>query len=152
MATTEKTESCKYVIKQIAVFSENKPGRLTAIAKGLKEADVNIYAFSIAESNGFGVVRLIVDKSSATLKKLTADGFLVINSNVIGIKMEDRPGGLYETALILGDAGINIDYAYAYSGKNGAILIIRVNDDNLDTAVKSLLKGGKELVRAEECM
>ncbi|MBR6011873.1 MAG: ACT domain-containing protein [Methanomicrobium sp.] len=146
---TENSESCRYVIKQISVFSENKPGRLSAIAKGLEDANVNIYAFSIAESKGFGVVRLIVDKSSAALKNLADIGFMVSYTDVIGIKMEDRPGGLYETASILGDADINIEYAYAYSGKNGAVLIIRVDD--VTTAVKRLLAAGKELIRAEEC-
>ena len=147
---TENSVSCKYVIRQISVFSENKPGRLSAIAKGLEEAGVNIYAFSIAESKGFGVVRLIVDKSTAALKKLADIGFMVSYTDVIGIKMEDRPGGLYETASILGDGGINIEYAYAYSGKNGAVLVIRVDD--VATAVKKLLAAGKELIRAEECL
>ncbi len=147
---TFKSDTCKYIIKQISVFSENKPGRLSAIAKGLEDGGVNIYAFSIAESKGFGVVRLIVDKSSAALKKLADIGFMVSYTDVIGIKMVDRPGGLYETASILGNANINIEYAYAYSGKGGAVLIIRVDD--IETAVKKLVESGRELIKAEECL
>jgi len=53
----------KFVIKQISVFSENKPGRLAAIARALQDEKINILAFSIAEANGFGVVRALVDES-----------------------------------------------------------------------------------------
>ena len=47
----------KYVIKQISIFSENRPGRLASVAHALGEENINILAFSIAEANGFGVIR-----------------------------------------------------------------------------------------------
>ena len=65
----------KYVIKQISVFSENRPGRLAAIAHALGEENVNILAFSIAEANGFGVVRALVDQPEKAYRKLSAIGF-----------------------------------------------------------------------------
>ena len=60
--------------------------------------------------------------------------------------MRDEPGGLSEIASILGDAGINIEYAYAYSGKGGAILIVRV--DQVEGAVRQILDRGGELLKA----
>ena len=105
-----------YVIRQISVFSENRPGRLAAMAKALEEEKVNILAFSIAEAGEFGVVRALVDQPEKAYKKLSSLGFVVSFTEVIGVRMRDEPGGLYEVARILGEAKINIEYSYAYSG------------------------------------
>ncbi|MCG7854258.1 MAG: ACT domain-containing protein, partial [Methanoregulaceae archaeon] len=115
-------EQKKYVIRQISVFSENKPGRLAAIAKALQEEGINILAFSIAEADGFGVVRALVDKPQKAYEKLSGIGFNVAFTDVIAVQMKDVPGGLYEIARILGEGKINIEYSYAYSGKDAAVL------------------------------
>ena len=136
----------KYLIKQISVFSENRPGRLAAIAHALGEDNVNILAFSIAESDGFGVVRALVDQPEKAYKKLSSGGFNVAFTDVIAVKMKDEPGGLYRIAQSLGDAGINIEYAYAYSGKKLAVLILRL--DNATDAIGIIQKSGGELLES----
>ena len=134
----------KFVIKQISVFSENRPGRLAAIAQALGEININILAFSIAEANGFGVVRALVDHPQKAHDKLQWLGFNIAFTDVIAVKMKDTPGGLFEVAKILGDAGINIEYSYAYSGKGGAVLILRV--DQVDDAIKKIQASGATLL------
>jgi len=134
----------KYKIKQISVFSENKPGRLASLAQALEEEKINIFAFSIAEANGFGVVRALVDHPARAHAKLTEIGFMVSFTDVIGVKMRDEPGGLYEIAKIIGDAGINIEYSYAYSGKQAAVLVLRV--DNPRYAIEQILARGGTLI------
>ncbi len=136
----------KFVIKQISVFSENKPGRLAAIARALQEEKINIMAFSIAEADGFGVVRALVDKPKKAHEKLGELGFNVAFTDVIAVQMKDEPGGLYETARILGEGHINIEYAYAYSGKEAAVLILRV--DNVEAAIAAIKKGGGTLIES----
>jgi len=139
-------ESPNYVIKQISVFSENKPGRLAAIAKALQVEKINILAFSIAEADGFGVVRALVDNPEKAFEKLSTLGFNVAFTDVIAVKMKDEPGGLYDIARILGDWMINIEYCYAYSGKDAAVLILRV--DNVDAAITAIRKGGGTLLES----
>lgn len=138
----------KYIIKQISIFSENKPGRLAAIARALEEAGINILAFSIAEANGFGVVRALVNKPDAAYETLTKLGFMVSFTDVIAVAMRDEPGGLFDIASILGDAGINIEYSYAYSGKEGAVLILRV--DRVEEGITKVLDAGGKLLEAEQ--
>ena len=135
-----------YIIKQISIFSENRPGRLAAVAGALRDAGINIFAFSIAEANGFGVVRALVNRPEDAHRTLTGLGFRVSFTDVIGVKMRDEPGGLSEVASVLGDAGINIEYAYAYSGKDAAVLILRV--DKVEDAVRQILDPGGELLKA----
>lgn len=139
-------ETGRFLIKQISVFSENRPGRLAAIAKALEEENINILAFSIAEADGFGVVRTLVDKPKKAYEKLTGLGFNVAFTDVIAVKMRDTPGGLYEIAKMLGDGQINIEYSYAYSGKEGAVLILRV--DNADQAVRLISSRGATLLES----
>jgi hypothetical protein len=136
-----------YIIRQISVFSENKPGRLASIAKAFQEEKINILAFSIAEADGFGVVRALVNYPDKAFKKLTSLGYNVAFTDVIAVKMKDEPGGLFEIAEILGEAGINMEYAYAYSGKEAAVLIIRV--DHVDEAVTRILSKGGTLLEAK---
>jgi hypothetical protein len=134
----------KFVIKQISVFSENRPGRLASIAQALREENINILAFSIAEANGFGVVRALVDHPEKAYEKLSSLGFNVAFTDVIAVRMKDKPGGLFEIAKVLGDAGINIDYSYAYSGKEAAVLILRV--DKVEDAIEKIQKSGATLL------
>ena len=134
----------KFVIKQISIFSENRPGRLASIAHALGEEKINILAFSIAEANGFGVVRALVDHPEKAFEKLSSLGFNVAFTDVIAVQMKDKPGGLYEIAKVLGDSGVNIEYSYAYSGKDAAVLILRV--DQVDDAIDKILKSGATLI------
>ena len=138
----------QYTIKQISVFSENKPGRLAAIAGALQDEGINILAFSIAEANGFGVVRALVDLPEAAFAKLNAMGFMVSFTDVIAVKMRDVPGGLFEMASVLSEADINIEYSYAYSGREAAVLILRV--DRVDAAVTQILAHGGTLLSVAE--
>jgi hypothetical protein len=137
-----------YTIKQISIFAENKPGRLAAIAEVLESDNINILAFSIAEASGFGVVRALVNHPDKAHKKLTELGYVVSTTDVIGVKMRDQPGGLREIAKMLGDAGINIEYAYAYSGRPAAVLILRV--DQVDDAIRTILANGGKLLEEKE--
>jgi hypothetical protein len=137
-------DESQFIIKQISVFSENRPGRLAAIAHALEEEEINILAFSIAEANGFGVVRALVDYPQKAYQKLTGLGFNVAFTDVIAVKMRDEPGGLFEIAHMLGDGAINIEYSYAYSGKDAAVLILRVDD--VKKAITTILARGGTLI------
>ena len=49
-------------VEQIAVFLENKSGRLAEITSIIAENNINIRALSVADTADFGILRLIVDK------------------------------------------------------------------------------------------
>lgn len=117
-------------LNQISIFSENKPGRLRKITKVLAEEGVNILAINIASSNGFGVIKFIVDKSDLAYQKLKQKGFTVSLNEVLAIELVDKPGGLYEAAMILSKKRINIENAYVLilESRKKAFLIVDVND------------------------
>lgn len=126
-------------VKQIAIFSENKPGKLQKITQVLAEGGINILAINIASSNGFGVIRFIVDKSDSAFERLKQKGFTVSINEVLAIELVDRPGGLFEVSSILAKKKINIENAYVLilGTRKKAFLIVDVND--IEKA-KNLLK------------
>lgn len=137
------------IIKQISVFAENKPGRLERITGILKSGNINIRAFTIAEAGDFGVLRMVVDRPDDAHTVLHEAGFMVSETEVLGVEMKDTPGGLYEIASVLGANNINVDYAYAFAtAAQKALLIFRV--DNIDNAIQVLSSAGVTLIAEEK--
>ena len=94
----------------------------------LKECNVNIKAFNIAESSGFGVFRAIVDDPEGSYTKLKEKNLIVRKTDIVGVIVENTPGGLFSAAKVLGDANINIEYGYALEGGREPIMFFRVDD------------------------
>jgi len=133
-----------YKIKQLSIFAENKPGRIAAVAKAMKEECINILAFSIAEGAGYGVIRVIVDAPKKAYDRLQRDGLIVKFTDVLAVEMDDKPGGLYDLTEMLSKAGVNIEYGYGYRNEPFAVLIIRVEDT--DAGIKKILTHGAKLL------
>jgi hypothetical protein len=136
------------IITQLSIFVNNEPGRLAAIAGILKDFNINLKAFNLAESSEFGILRAIVDDPDTAFENIKKKGVIVKKTDVIGIAMKDAPGSLFEAADVLGKAGINVDYAYAYSGKNFESLFVRVDD--VEKAITVLKGAGKRLIKRSE--
>ncbi|WP_297212109.1 MULTISPECIES: ACT domain-containing protein [Thermodesulfovibrio] len=117
-------------VYMISIFAENKPGRLERVTKVLSEANINILAFSITSTNGFGIIKFMVNKWEEAYKLLKEKGFTVSLNEAIGIEMKDQPGGLHEVVKILSLKGINIESASVYVAetRKKAYLIVEVED------------------------
>ena len=105
-------------VKQISVFLENKSGRLAEVTKYLGEAGVNLRAVTIADTADFGILRLVVNETDKALALLESKGFTAKVTDVIGIEVEDRPGGLSKILSIFERDSVNIEYLYASLEKN----------------------------------
>ncbi len=136
------------IIKQLSIFVNNEPGRLAYISSVLKECNVNMRAFNLAESTEFGILRTIVSNPDEAYESLKAKGIIVKKTDVIGVYLIDTPGALFAAADALGKANINIEYGYAYSYKDKAIFFIRVDDP--ERAVNVIGKEGIKLVSESE--
>lgn len=133
-------------IKQLSIFVENKEGTLVTITDALAKAEVDIRAMSIADTQDFGILRLIVsdiDKAKAALEE--NDCFVSI-TNVVGVTVSDEPGSLAKVVRILTDNKINIEYMYAFItvSKQFANVVLRVEDN--EVAEKILVENGIKLI------
>ena len=118
-------------IKQLSIFVENKPGRMSEITEILERNNIDIRALSIADTTNFGILRIIVDHPDQAQNVLKDAGFTVSLNNVIAIGVDDRPGGLARVMRYLSDAEIGVEYMYAFISKEekSAYVIIRVEDN-----------------------
>lgn len=98
---------------QLAVFIENKPGRLAAVTHLLGDAGVNIRGFSIADTEDYGILRLLVDRDTVAREALRTSGFMVHEGEVILAEVPDQPGGFAHVLDILAARRINVEYTYA---------------------------------------
>jgi hypothetical protein len=136
--------------EQISVFLENKSGRLADVASVLASADVNIRALSLADTTDFGILRLIVNDTEKAKQVLKDNGFTVGKTEVIGVEVADRPGGLAEILNVMKDNNINVEYMYAFLQKSASKAIIIFRFDELEKAIAVLQKAGIRILKGEE--
>lgn len=137
-------------VQQIAVFLENKSGRLAEITSILAENGINIRALSVADTADFGILRLIVDKVDLAEQALRSAGFTVGKTNVIAVEVPDRTGGLALVLKSIKEANLNVEYMYAFVNKTGenAVLIFRFEE--MDRAIETLLKDGFTILESQQ--
>ena len=137
------------IVKQVSVFVENTVGRLAGLTKILAENDIDLKASTIAETVDFGILRCIVEDPEKTVKILIENGFTASLSEVIGVSLEDKAGGLHHVLALLADSGIAVNYIYSTikSAEGKAIIMMKVADS--DKAVEVLKSSGVELVGVE---
>ena len=100
--------------KQLTVFIENRTGRLCEVLNVLKTNKVNILSLSLADTTEFGLLRLIVDNPEIGKEKLTEGGYSSLLSDVSVIKIPHTAGSLQELLRVIDEAGVNIEYMYAF--------------------------------------
>ncbi len=117
-------------LREISVFAENKPGKVEKITGVLAKEGINILAVSIASTNGFGIIKFIVDKTELAFTKLKENGFTVSLNEVLAIEMKDVPGQINEIARVLLRNEINMENAYVFveESRKKAYLIVQVKD------------------------
>ena len=132
------------------MFLENKSGRLAAIAKTLSDNNINIRALSVADTADFGILRLIVDDTEKATAVLKEGGFTVGKADVVAVEVADRPGGLSRVLAVLHEAGLNVEYMYAFVEKSheNAVLIFRFDDP--DMAITILKNAGIRILTSQE--
>ena len=139
-------------IKQLTVFVQNKKGTIVSVTDILAKNNINIRALSIAETEDFGILRLIVNDETAAKKVLSEQGYLIKVVDVVGVKIGDEPGKLTAALDVLDKTGINVEYLYAFMARTEkhAYVVLRVEDN--ESAEAALSDAGfKMITEADIC-
>ena len=137
-------------LKQLSVFLENKPGRLRELCALLADNGINIITLSLADTEQFGILRLIIkdyDKAKAVLEE---KGFVAKLTDVIAVEVKDEPGGLSDILKIEEQAGISVEYMYAFTIKSGENAVLLFRFDDMDKAVAALQSASLNILDSVE--
>ena len=136
-------------VKQISVFIENKKGKLAETTRFIAEHNINLKALSIADTQDYGILRIICDDTAAAQKALSDGGYITLVTDVLATAISDKPGSLATILEVLSEANVSVEYTYAFlSNKTGAYMIFRV--DNNDKATAALTAQGVAVLNQED--
>ncbi len=137
-------------VKQISIFIENKKGSLAEVTKFISDKKINLKALSIADTQDFGILRIITDNPDNARELLKNEGYTVTATSVLAVALDDAPGSMAAILSVLSDADISVEYTYAFmsnvAGK--AYMIFRV--DNNEKATKALVAAGIAVINQDD--
>ena len=135
-------------VNQISVFLENKPGTLNNMTKVLADHKINIRALSLADTNDFGIVRMLVNNVYEAANVLKEENFIARFTPVLIYAISDEAGSLDRILQSFTEANVNIEYMYAFAGKERAYMIFKVTDVKKAESLLST-KGLKSLTQEQ---
>ena len=137
-------------IHQLSLFLENKPGQLTEPCRLLAQAGINIRTLTLADTEQFGILRLIVSDWQKGDRLLEEAGYVVNVTEVVAVEVPDRPGGLAELLAVFDHTDINIEYMYAFTFGRGDTAVMIFRFDKPDAAIERLQLAGNIIVGSTE--
>ncbi len=137
-------------IKQLSIFLQNRMGSLAKLLEVLTVANVNIRAMCMADTSEFGIIRLVVDDPIKGKEALEENNFLVKITDIIGVEMNDSPGGLTTVLDVIKDNLIDLEYLYAFSHDKVEKAILLLHADDIDNLISVLTKNNIPIVSADE--
>ena len=137
-------------IKQLSIFLQNEIGSLSKPLEVLSDNDINIRAMSMADTSEFCILRLVVDNPEKGKEILEENDFLVKTVEIIGVEMNDAPGGLTTVLKTLKNSNINLEYLYAFTHEKAGKAILLLHSDDLDALIKAFDDNDIQVIKSEE--
>ena len=135
-------------IKQISIFIENRRGSMSRILGALSNQDIEIFAASVADTNDYGILRLITSNQIKASQLLSEAGLLVNMNEVLAVSVDGSVESFANAIASLTRNGVIINYLYTFSKDSKLVLILRPAD--LETACKVAEEQGLELIKGWE--
>lgn len=137
-------------IKQLSIFLQNRMGSLSKPLEVLTVANVNIRAMCMADTSEFGILRLVVDDPEKGKQALEENDFLVKITDIIGVEMNDAPGGLTTVLNIIKNNLIDLEYLYAFTHEKEGKAILLLHSENIDKLISVLSENNVPIVSSKE--
>ena len=137
-------------IKQLSIFLQNRMGSLSKTLEVLSNANVNIRAMCMADTSEFGILRLVVDNPEKGKDALEENNFLVKITEIIGVEMNDTPGGLTSVLNIIKENQIDLEYLYAFTHEKAGKAILLLHADDINELISALEENNIVIVSADE--
>lgn len=136
-------------IKQVSVFLENTTGSLEKLTRKVADAGIDLYAMSIAETEHYGILRMIVSDTESCLTVLKEAGYTVRITDVLAVCVPDRPGGLADLLGVLREQDIAVEYLYSFVRAPGKHALLTLYLSDLQEGLRVLKAAGVTLMSQE---
>lgn len=121
------------MISQLTIFLENRKGHLASATRAISNAGINMHALYLADTEDFGVARILCDTPDRAAEVLSDEGFKATVTKVIAIKLKDEPGALATLLELCDDKDMNIEYAYCYIAHDGEVVdVLKINNEGAE--------------------
>ena len=137
-------------IKQLSIFLQNRMGSLSKPLEVLSKNDINIRAMCMADTSEFGILRLVVDNPEKGKECLEKNSFLVKITEIIGVEMNDTPGGLTTVLNVIKNNNIDLEYLYAFTHEKEGKAILLLHSEDIDELITALKENGITIVPSNE--
>ncbi|OQY31358.1 MAG: amino acid-binding protein [Spirochaetaceae bacterium 4572_59] len=135
-------------VKQISVFLENKNGRLAEVTRILSEGNISLRALTIADTADFGILRIISEQPDKTLELLKEHNLTARVTEVIGVRLGDKPGALHEVMEVFEKNKVNIEYLYSTLMVQDDQVVIMFKVEDIDYGLEIIKNNGMEAITA----
>ncbi len=132
-------------VRQISVFVENRTAGVAGIIENLKKADIDIRAMSLADTTYYGILRLVTDDPTRAAEALSLDDQIVLVTDVLAVRIVDKPGSLSQVLTLLSENKIEVEYLYAFVTRTAGDACVVLKVDNNDLAHTVLIENGIKL-------
>jgi hypothetical protein len=147
---TEMNKGVHQVVTQIAVFLENKPGRIEAVTGILTQADINLRGITVSSQGDYGVMKILPDNPEKAYSVLKNHHLNLSKISVLVVRISDEPGSLHGTLELLSRHGINIEECYGIGLKQNQSALIVLEIDDYKQAETVLVQNGVTLLTDKE--
>lgn len=137
-------------IPQLSVFLENRPSALLEPLQTLAAANINMAGISLADTEDFGILRILLKDWEPARAVLQGEGWAVTVSEMVAVDVDDHPGGLVRTLEVLAAAAVNIEYMYAFYLRHGGRVVLMFRFEDPDAAVAALAAAGIAMVTEQD--
>ena len=137
-------------IKQLSIFLQNRMGSLSKPLEILTKSDVNIRAMCMADTSEFGILRLVVDNPKKGKEEQKKNNFLVKITDIVGVEMNDSPGGLTSVLKVIRENEIDLEYLYAFTHEKEGKAILLLHAEDIDNLISILQKNDISIVSSKE--
>ena len=134
------------MIEQLSIFVEDKMGELTDITTLLSKNNISLKSINLVDSSDFGLLRIIVDDTKKTHEVLTKEGFSLVKTKVLAVKIKNRVGSFNEVVQTLSKNEINIEYIYTVDSDTYGIFIFKVSKREFEKAKEALISQNIEIL------
>lgn len=133
------------MLKQLSVFVENEVGSIAKVTSVLKSNGINLRAIASFDSPEFGILRIVVEDPEYGKKILKQNGFVVKVTEVVGVELEDRPGGLDDVLNLLASNGLCVNYIYSFVLRENKIPLMVMHIDDMEKGIEVLKENNIKL-------